>query len=117
MIPDTPDSSETRLAMLNTEAVVSQLLDLCLARIGWQGELAEWQTRLTEALDGVQARLLSETDPFPLRITGHQMDCLIHLCRAASLGHEPEIRTQLLLFSQAFPRQTDFPAAGSSVGN
>lgn len=108
MIPDTPDSSETRLAMLNTEALVSQLVDLCLARIGWQGELAEWQTRLTEALDGVQARLLSETEPFPLRITRHQMDCLMDLCRAASRGNELEICTQLLFFKDAFPKLTKF---------
>jgi hypothetical protein len=87
MTSNSSDSSETRLSMLNTEAVVGQLLELCLARIGWRGEPAEWQARLNEVLDNLQTRLMSGSG----RITGHQMDCLIQLCRAASACDETSV--------------------------
>lgn len=63
-----------------------ELLHICLQRIDWQGAVTAWRTRLDQALDRVQSRLGSETDPPYLLITGFQMDCLASLCHAPRLA-------------------------------
>jgi hypothetical protein len=103
MTPAASDSEETRLALRNTEVMVRELLNLCLERIGWKGAPEEWQVRLKEVLGRLQSRIASETEPFPLRMTSHQMDCLIHLCRAASVGDEASMHSRTLLLQDAFP--------------
>lgn len=93
---------EAILASRNTEEVVMELLHICLERIGWQGAVSDWRSRLDHALDRVQSRLVSETSPPPLLITAFQMDCLIGLCRAASSGDSEEIFSQALRLCDAF---------------
>ncbi len=89
------------LASRNTEEVVMELLHICLARIGWQGAVSDWQSRLDQSLDRVQSRLVSETNPPPLLITAFQMDCLTDLCHAATVGDEAETLSRAILLCDA----------------
>jgi hypothetical protein len=102
MTPSTDDPAGVGLASRNTEEMVTELLRLCLERIGWQGEVSSWQARLDQAIDRIQARLHAETELLPLRITAFQMDCLGALCRAAVIGREEDIRLEASRLSNAF---------------
>jgi hypothetical protein len=102
MTPSTDDPEGLGLASRNTEEMVTELLRLCLERIGYQGEVSEWQARLDQAIDRIQARLHVETEPLPLRITAFQMDCLGALCRAAVTGREEDIRLGASRLREAF---------------
>jgi hypothetical protein len=102
-IADHPSGDFAALrASRNTEEVVIELLQLCLERIGWPGDVSDWQIKLDEALDCVQSRLSSESNPMLLHATGLQMDCLKRLCRFASAGDEAQTLLSALLLCDAF---------------
>ncbi len=89
-------------ASRNTEQVVMEMLQLCLERIGWQGDVSDWQNNLDQALDRVQSWLSSKTDQLPMLITGFQMDCLRKLYHAASAGNEAETLFSAFALCDAF---------------
>lgn len=102
-IADHPSGDFAALrASRNTEEVVMELLQLCLERIGWPGDVSDWEIKLDEALDCVQSRLSSENNPMLLHATGLQMDCLKRLCRFASAGDEAQTLLSALLLCDAF---------------
>lgn len=92
---------EAILASRNTEEVVIELLHICLERIGWQGAVSDWRSRLDQALEHVLSRLDSETNSPPLLITAFQMDCLTDLCHAATIGDEAETLSRAALLCNA----------------
>ena len=77
------------------------LLHLYLQRIAWQGEIVDWRAKINQALDHIQSRLTSETEPLMFRMTGYQMDCLCALSQAASAGDTAEILSRALLLCDA----------------
>lgn len=89
-------------ASRNTEEVVMELLQLCLERIGLQGDVSDWQNKLDQALGRAQSWLTSKTDQLPMRITGFQMDCLRGLCHAASAGDEAQTLLSAFALCNAF---------------
>jgi hypothetical protein len=89
-------------ASRNTEEVAMELLQLCLERIGWQGKVSDWQTRLDHSLDRIGSRLTSKTEPLPVLITAYQLDCLGEICRCASAGDEAQTLLSALLLCDAF---------------
>lgn len=89
-------------ASRNTEEVVMELLQLCLERIGWQGDVSDWQNNLDQALDCIQSWLASENDSVPMLITGFQMNCLRDLCHAASAGDEAQTLLSAFALCDAF---------------
>jgi len=86
----------------NTEEVVMELLQLCLERIGWQGDASDWQNKLDQALDRVQSRICSENNALLFHATAFQMDCLKSLCRFASAGDPVQTLLSALLLCDAF---------------
>lgn len=79
-----------------------ELLHICLERIGWQGEATEWQARLVRALDRIQLRLNSKTEPLSLQITAFQMESLVCLCKNANTGDAEKTLLQALRLCHAF---------------
>jgi hypothetical protein len=88
-------------ASQNTEEVVMGLLHLYLQRIGWQGEIVNWRAKINQALDHIQSRLTSGTEPLILRMTGYQMGCLRALSQAVSAGDAAEMFSRALLLCDA----------------
>ncbi len=86
----------------NTEKVVMELLQLCLERVDWQGDVSDWQNKLDQALDFIQSWLASESDSVPMLITGFQMNCLRELCHAASAGDEAQTMLSAIALCDAF---------------
>ncbi len=86
----------------NTEKVAMELLQLCLERIGWKGDVCDWQNKLDQALGRVQSWLASESDSVLMLITGFQMDCLRGLCHAASAGDEAQTLLSAFALCDAF---------------
>lgn len=93
---------EAILASRNTEEVVMELLHICLARIGWQGNVSDWRAELDQSLGRIQSRLKSKNQSLRLRVTAFQMDCLFVLCRAASTGINKDIIASAFRFCDAF---------------
>jgi hypothetical protein len=102
-LADYPSSDLIALrASQNTEEVVMELLQLCLERIGWQGDVSDWQNKLDQALDRLQMRLSSENNPLLLHTTAFQMECLKRLCRFASAGELVQTLLSALVLCDAF---------------
>lgn len=93
-----------------------ELLHICLERIDWQGAVSDWRSRLDQALDRVQSRLVSETNPPPLLITAFQMDCLTDLCHAATVGDEAETLSRAILLCDAILPFHHWIAGGFHLG-
>ena len=79
-----------------------ELLQICLERIGLQGDVSDWQNKLDQALGRVQSWLTSKIDQLPMLITGFQMDCLRELYHAASAGNEAETLFSAFALCDAF---------------
>ena len=79
-----------------------ELLQLCLERFGWKGDVCDWQNKLDQALGRVQSWLTSESDSVLMLITGFQMDCLRGLCHAASAGNEAQTLLSAFALCDAF---------------
>jgi hypothetical protein len=117
-LADYPSSDLATLsASLNTEEVVMELLQLCLERIGWQGDVSDWQNKLDQALGRVQSRLFSENNPLLLHLTAFQMDSLIGLCRFASVGDLAQTLLSALLLCDAFLPFDHWLEDGVQLGN
>lgn len=101
----------------NTEKVAMELLQLCLERIGWKGDVCDWQNKLDQALGRVQSWLASESDSVLMLITGFQMDCLKSLCRFASAGNEAQTLLSALLLCDAFLPFNHWVEEGFLIGN
>jgi hypothetical protein len=89
-------------SLRNTEEVVMELLQVCLERIGWQGDVSNWQNKLDQALDRLQSRLSSEKNPLFLHATAFQIDCLKRICCLASTGNEAQTFLSALVLCDAF---------------